>query len=140
MDKYLWVLGFAAIAAALLYFGYTLFLGPRRSPSDGKGHGPILVRKVVEARRTCPVCSIRLLPVERVKSWAFPPGKTSARLMNIAGCPYCLRGDRPRICPVCGAVLGEGEILIARLFDKPGRSHVHVLGCSQCRSSLWKEK
>jgi hypothetical protein len=34
---------------------------------------------------------------------------------------------------VCGAVLEDGEVLIARLFDKPGRSHVHVLGCSQCR-------
>ncbi|GHV81215.1 hypothetical protein AGMMS49944_30060 [Spirochaetia bacterium] len=126
MDKYLWILGFVVIALVLLYFGYKLFF---------KGqYDPILVRKVVEAPRTCPVCSIRLLPGERVKSWAFPPGRTSDRLMNIAGCPYCLRGERPRICPVCGAVLGEGEILIARLFDKPGRSHVHVLGCSQCRS------
>jgi hypothetical protein len=29
--------------------------------------------------------------------------------------------------------LQDDEILVARLFDKPGRSHVHVLGCSQCR-------
>ncbi|GHV77903.1 hypothetical protein AGMMS49942_27240 [Spirochaetia bacterium] len=133
MDSYLWILGFVVIALALLYFGF-LNKG-RRSASGGnhKGHGPILVRSVVEPRRTCPVCSIRLLPGERVKSWAFPPGKTADRLMNIAGCPYCLRGDRPRLCPVCGAVLGDGENLIARLFDKPGRSHVHVLGCSHCR-------
>jgi RNase P subunit RPR2 len=139
MDKYLWILGIVVIGLALLYFGYNLFFGPlsrmRRSASGGNHRGqpgPGLVRKV-EARRTCPVCSIRLLPGERVKSWAFPAGRTSDRLMNIAGCPYCLRGDRPRICPVCGAVLGDGENLIARLFDKPGRSHVHVLGCSQCR-------
>jgi hypothetical protein len=55
------------------------------------------------------------------------------RLMYIAGCYYCLEGDRPRVCPVCGAVLNPDENLIARLFDKPGRSHVHVLGCSRCR-------
>jgi hypothetical protein len=30
-------------------------------------------------------------------------------------------------------VLNYDENLIARLFDKPGRSHVHVLGCSRCR-------
>jgi hypothetical protein len=30
-------------------------------------------------------------------------------------------------------VLNYDENLIARFFDKPGRSHVHVLGCSRCR-------
>jgi hypothetical protein len=37
------------------------------------------------------------------------------------------------VCPVCGNHLTNDEMLIARLFDKPGRSHVHVLGCSKCR-------
>jgi hypothetical protein len=53
--------------------------------------------------------------------------------MHISGCVYCLEGDRRRVCPVCGAVLQDGEYLIARLYDKPVRSHVHVQGCTRCR-------
>jgi hypothetical protein len=31
-------------------------------------------------------------------------------------------------------VLRAEEILISRLFERPGRrSHVHVLGCTKCR-------
>jgi hypothetical protein len=53
--------------------------------------------------------------------------------MHITGCVYCLDGSRPRICPVCGTELTPEEILFARFFEKPGRSHVHVLGCTRCR-------
>jgi hypothetical protein len=38
------------------------------------------------------------------------------------------------VCPVCGLVLRDEEILISRMFERPGRrAHVHVLGCSRCR-------
>jgi predicted nucleic acid-binding Zn ribbon protein len=133
MNTYLQILGLIGIGVILICLGYTLFFSgaaPAGNGFSGSGKG----NKEAAAPKTCPVCSAQLLPEERVKSWAYPAGKTSDRLMNIAGCPYCLGGDRPRVCPVCGAVLNTDENLIARLFDKPGRSHVHVLGCSQCRS------
>jgi hypothetical protein len=125
------------IATGLLYFGYTLFFT--------HVHGLPLVRRGRKSKnaadlegeagepRTCPVCSIKLLNGERVKSSAYPARGKLDRLMNIFGCPYCLEGQRRRVCPVCGKTLKIDEFLIARLFDKPGRSHVHVLGCTNCR-------
>ncbi|MFP3040532.1 hypothetical protein LQZ19_01810 [Treponema primitia] len=133
---YLQILGLVIIGVVLLYFGYSLFFG------FGKGHLSGSGKKNKDdddlegeagSPRTCPVCSIRLKQGERVKSSAFPAMGKADRLMYISGCFYCLEGDRPRVCPVCGAVLNYDENLIARLFDKPGRSHVHVLGCSHCR-------
>jgi predicted nucleic acid-binding Zn ribbon protein len=123
------------IGMGLLYFGYTLFfthgivlsLGRKgkKDKTDREGEAG--------APRTCPVCSIKLLNGERVKSSAYPAMGKTDRLMNIFGCPYCLEGQRRRVCPVCGKTLNPEEFLIARLFDKPGRSHVHVLGCTLCR-------
>jgi hypothetical protein len=53
--------------------------------------------------------------------------------MHIWGCVYCLKGKRKRRCPVCGAELQAGEYLISRIFERPRRSHVHVIGCTRCR-------
>ena len=136
MNSYLQILGFVIIGVGLLYFGYSLFFG-----FGIKGHSPDGKKKKKKddlegeagMPRTCPVCSIRLTHGERVKSSAFPAMGKADRLMYIDGCPHCLYGERPRVCPVCGALLNFDENLIARLFDKPGRSHVHVLGCSRCR-------
>ncbi|MDR3161114.1 MAG: hypothetical protein LBU28_05805 [Spirochaetaceae bacterium] len=131
----------AILGAALLWFGYTLFfrMGNRASPSAGRKQGKDLPKgggadgRAGEVR-TCPLCTARLDAGERVKSTAFPSmrGKDS-RIMHISGCVYCLDGSRLRTCPVCDADLGVEDVLIARIFDKPGRSHVHVLGCSRCR-------
>ncbi|MDR3123519.1 MAG: hypothetical protein LBU16_07045 [Treponema sp.] len=138
MNSYLQILGLAIIGAALLYFGYSLFLGFRT-----RGHGPGRTRGSANddlegeagMPKTCPVCSLRLTHGEQVKSSAFPAMGKADRLMHINGCPHCLNGERPRVCPVCGNLLNYDESLIARLFDKPGRSHVHVLGCSKCRGA-----
>ena len=120
----------------MLWFGYTLFF------SIGiPGFSRFGLRKKKRKTGTpgdpqiCPVCSAKLMEGELVSSAAFPSlngGKD--RFMHIKGCLYCLRGDRDRVCPVCGIILKGKEILIARLFERPGRkSHVHVLGCSRCR-------
>jgi hypothetical protein len=37
------------------------------------------------------------------------------------------------MCPVCGKEVPRDGYVIARMFDKPGRKHVHVLGCTGCR-------
>lgn len=125
----------AMVGAFLLWFGYRLFIGfglPGGGPGGRRFKGET---GVAGAPRTCPVCAARLLHGERVKSSAYPSMGGSDRLMHIFGCPYCLTFDFPRerACPVCGKRLSPNSHLIARIFDKPGRSHVHVLGCSICR-------
>lgn len=138
MGSYFQILVFIVIGAALLWFGYTLFFtvgnGLRFSHTGiRKRKGAADIEGTPGDPRTCPVCSARLLYGERVKSSAYPAMGKTDRLMNIFGCPYCLEGNRSRVCPVCGNILKFHEFLIARLFDKPGRSHVHVLGCNRCR-------
>jgi predicted nucleic acid-binding Zn ribbon protein len=138
MGSFLQVLSVVVIGVFLLWFGYSLFFGGNSSSRaavsrNRKPKKQPHAESYPGAPRTCPVCSARLEPGERVKSAAFPSMGGIDRLMHINGCPYCLAGDRRRSCPVCGAALEMDEILIARMFDKPGRSHVHVLGCSHCR-------
>jgi len=129
---------FTLIGVILLYFGFTLFFAvPGGLPM------PAFRRKKASPKpksfgvpgdpRTCPVCSAKLENGERVKSSAFPSLGGYDRLMHISGCYYCLEGDRRRVCPVCHTVLRQEEFLVARLFEKPGRSHVHVLGCTRCK-------
>jgi hypothetical protein len=135
MGSYVQSLILIMMGMLLLWFGYSLFSNLARQSFTGgqkrrKKHGE---ESVPGAPRTCPVCSVRLERGERVKSSAFPSMGGADRLMHISGCPYCLGGSRVRSCPVCGIVLGSEEILIARMFEKPGRSHVHVLGCTRCR-------
>ncbi|MDR2304119.1 MAG: hypothetical protein LBE10_05985 [Treponema sp.] len=127
---------FVLIGLVLLWFGYTLYFSPqsiffgfekkkRRRRPRGEG--------TPGAPQTCPVCSALLSPGELVKSVAFPSFTGKDRLMYISGCNHCLNGDRLRSCPVCGSRLRDNEILVARMFDRPRRSHVHIIGCSRCR-------
>ena len=142
MKQILEVLVFVIAGVVLLWFGYTLFFsigvpawaGGR--PRRGRSRKPRARGESMPGDpQTCPVCSAKLGDGELVSSLAFPSlngGKD--RFMHIRGCVYCLRGDRNRVCPVCGVILRDNEILISRLFERPGRrSHVHVLGCSRCR-------
>lgn len=125
----------SAVGAFLLWLGYTLFVGFGRRQETGGAKPNAGPSGIPGAPRTCPVCSARLLNGERVKSSAFPSLGGTDRIMHIFGCPYCttLNFPRERSCPVCGKRLPLNAHLIARLFEKPGRSHVHVLGCSICR-------
>jgi hypothetical protein len=56
-------------------------------------------------------------------------------MMRIFGCPNCYPPNqrRQRVCPVCRTIIPREGYAIASLFEKPGRKHVHVLGCSACR-------
>jgi uncharacterized protein YbaR (Trm112 family) len=83
--------------------------------------------------RVCPICAALFEHGEMVKSKIFPSTGKQDRLMNILGCPYCRNGERIRKCPVCDAELGVDEYLTARVFDRPEKMHVHVLGCNHCR-------
>jgi predicted amidophosphoribosyltransferase len=56
--------------------------------------------------------------------------------MRIFGCPHCWPAapeKRDRLCPVCGGLIDPRGYAIARYFERPGRKHVHVLGCTGCR-------
>jgi hypothetical protein len=138
MGSLIQLFAFIIIGLFLLWFGYTLFfrLGKNRKIGMAKKDLPTLAdveNGVPGAPRTCPVCSALFKYGERVHSSVFPAIPGQPRIMHISGCIYCLDGERPRRCPVCGAVLEGGEYLIARMFERPGRSHVHVLGCSRCK-------
>jgi len=141
MGRFLEVSIFLIIGIILLWFGYTLFFtigipafgglnrkfNRRKSPKPS-GEG------VSGEAKTCPVCLAKLRPGELISSSAFPSlNGEKDRFMHIRGCVYCLRGDRDRVCPVCGTILKGDEVLISRLSERPGRrSHVHVIGCSIC--------
>lgn len=91
-----------------------------------------------EKTKPCPLCGTPLKPGEKVHSVMYP-GKPDS-LMEIFGCPYCEKPDsrQTRICPVCKKEMEAESVLIARVFSKPGKTHVHVLGCSQCYSGATK--
>ena len=141
MREYFQILILVIIGVAMLWFGYTLLMGqlagihlnwkyrPRKRYTDRKSGG------TPGDPQVCPICSSRLYKGELVKTLAFPSitgGKD--RLVHIRGCMYCLNGDTQRYCPVCGKSLDIEEILVARMFERSlRRTHVHVLGCSQCR-------
>lgn len=140
MDSFFQIILLVFLGTLLLWFGYTLFISINHKNNasaitTGKRRTQTSIQEgTAGSSRTCPVCSARLLNGERVKSSAFPALSTKTdRIMHISGCPYCLSGQRKRYCPVCGVQLKTDEVLIARMFEKPGRSHVHVLGCSRCR-------
>jgi hypothetical protein len=135
MGSVIQIFAFTVTGIFLLWFGYTLFFRPgKKRPVRPPKKTPSGVREgIAGAPQTCPVCSTLLEHGERVKSSVFPSANGQYRIMNISGCVYCLEGGRPRKCPVCGTSLDDEEFLIARMFEKPGRSHVHVIGCSRCK-------
>ena len=141
MGQYFEVMLYVFLGIALLWFGYTLFFHIGIPALGGIGRKKKDRLKpsasgIPGDPQICPVCSAKLNDGERVSSSAFPSfngGKD--RFMHIRGCLYCLGGDRDRVCPVCGIILQGNEILISRLFERRGqRSHVHVLGCTCCKS------
>jgi predicted nucleic acid-binding Zn ribbon protein len=138
MGSFFQILVFVILGMAMLWFGYTIFF---RAKAGGRSLGLSKLKKSQEPSgeriagdpQTCPVCSAKLEKGILVKSSAFPSFNGKDRFMHIMGCVYCLEGNRPRICPVCGTALKDDEYLISRIFERPGRSHVHVIGCKRCR-------
>ncbi len=61
---------------------------------------------------------------------------TDDYLAHMFGCRYCYPAnpEHPRTCPVCSQEIPADGYVIARMFEKPGRKHVHVLGCTECRT------
>jgi hypothetical protein len=125
------------IIILLLWFGYSLFFGPF-SPLSGLFFS--LGKKKIEKGevgdpQVCPICSMRLVRGELVKTVAFPSITGGAdRLMYIRGCYSCLNDNLPRQCPVCGTSMSTSDFLVSRMFERPNqKNHVHVVGCNHCK-------
>lgn len=120
---------YISISVVLLWLFLSLFGPYRRRRSGGAADG----RSAGTQPRTCPLCGETLIPGQRVKTRVNPGN--GDKLMQIFGCPHCYPPniECKRICPVCKKEVPREGYVIARLFESPGRKHVHVLGCSGCR-------
>ena len=94
-----------------------------------------------EATRPCPVCGSRLRRGELVKTQVFSGGDKPRRqgevkeaMAHMFGCKYCYPEGVARHCPVCKKELGSGDYIIARMFLRVDKKHMHVLGCTRCRT------
>lgn len=86
--------------------------------------------------KRCPLCKSVLIPGEKVRSQLYR-GKPDG-IMHIHGCPFCDPKDPEakirRYCPYCHDELSKEDYAIARVFEKPGKTQVHILGCTRCRA------
>lgn len=122
-----------------LLFLIVLTAGKSRSQKKMKGSIPLVDEEKNKMGNNCPLCGKFLPPGERVHSHLYA-GKPDG-IMHIFGCAYCYEGHpqgnhstpRKRSCPYCHDILGSEDHLIARVFEKPGKTQVHVLGCTICR-------
>ncbi len=118
-------------------------------------------RDDLQMMRPCPLCATLLNPGERVHTVVYSGGPRKRKdspeeaLVHMFGCPHC-RPDvaappvtpfspgaarrAPRICPVCKEVIPPEGFVIARMFTRETRKHVHVLGCTECRGGWKSEK
>ena len=140
MREYFQILLFIITGVLLLWIGYSLLIG-RMSPFYPFGFGWIRWKKpkkgIIGFPQVCPLCSIKLLKGQRLKSEAFPSANGGIyRLMYIHGCKSCLEAGLPRRCPICGIDLNVKDFLVARMFERSRRkNHVHVLGCNHCKKA-----
>jgi len=133
-------LAFVICGIVLIWVGYYLFFGPmspvypylpwskNKKPANnfrGRPGDP----------QVCPVCSIKMLRGELVKTVAFATGvRSSDRIVYIKGCYSCLKNNVPRRCPICKTKLSINDYLVSRMYDRPNlKTHIHVLGCNHCK-------
>ena len=117
----------------LLVFAYGLFTYSRKKTTKKK---ETLVRGIIGEAGVCPICSMLLTDGAQIKSALFPGDKE--RMCHIFGCPHChpyKKDTVERTCPVCKQKIPQEGYLIARLFERPHKKrHVHILGCTVCRT------
>lgn len=108
-----------------------------------KGSSPPLPLSPTGPVRPCPLCGSNLGSGETVRTTVFETQNPGESMVHMFGCPHCdTRTGRsngssrsPRYCPVCSATLDTTDHVIARLFERRERKHLHVLGCTRCRQS-----
>ncbi len=83
----------------------------------------------------CPLCNSGLIYGEKLISKVYPSANGTDQRCMITGCPHCfpyLEEGVKRNCPVCGKKVPAEGALIARMFIKPEKNHVHIIGCTEC--------
>ncbi len=80
-------------------------------------------------------------------SQAAEPSRSARRsrsapdaMAHLFGCRYCYpaNAEHPRICPVCGREVSADGYVVARMFERRDRKHIHVLGCTECRGAAFR--
>ena len=112
-------------------------------------------RSSFEVLRPCPLCKSMLKRGETVHSVVYSgdgsqaeaPASAAGRsraapdaIAHLFGCRYCYPANsrHPRICPVCGNEVSADGYVVARMFERRDRKHIHVLGCTECRGAAFK--
>jgi hypothetical protein len=97
--------------------------------------------------RPCPLCGSLLQKGQRVHTVVYSSSPSAPdKLVHMFGCPYCFPrkeedlllprdGEIPRFCPACKKEIAREGYVVARMFDKKPKPHVHVLGCTGCRKT-----
>ena len=136
---------FLTIVIGLLLFVYRK-ISPRKNTDERPAGRVVSPGK----KLPCPLCGTALEKGETVHSCVYRVGSDS--LSHIFGCPHCSpvqgkartgsRQLKPRNCPVCRQTIPPEGYLVARMFEKKLagsdgklkiKTHVHVLGCTECR-------
>lgn len=87
-----------------------------------------------EKKKNCPLCGSELEKYETVRSVVYP-GKPD-KITHMHGCPRCSGPNAhvPRYCPVCKKSIPTEGYVIGRMFENGNKRHLHVLGCTLCRT------
>lgn len=94
-------------------------------------------------REPCPICGSPLKKGERLHSVVFRDGGSGGQhgsgreeMVHLFGCPHCYPPSEAirRQCPVCRQTMPEDGHMIGRMWDKSHRKHLHLLGCTICRT------
>ena len=144
----------AVLAAMVVVVGILVYLVIRLGRTDFTHLAHRMARRTrqsFEVLKPCPLCSTMLRRGQTVRSVVFSGERGPATeedraeraadtIAHLYGCPYCYpaNNEHPRICPVCRRAVEPDGYVYARMFRRPGRRHVHVLGCTGCRQGRKK--
>lgn len=137
-----------ALATLIVVLLVSLIYLRRRDYSALSNRMAARTRDALHVMKPCPICGTLLSRGERVHTVVYRQGGEGRRdgptesLVHMFGCPYCYPATPryPRVCPVCDGTLPDDGYLVARMFEKGARKHVHVLGCTVCREGSKKRE
>lgn len=122
------ILGIACVVIFILLAGIFIYLKNKNKSQNSR------TKKDLQQVK-CPLCQTPLFVGENIISKVYRPMNVPDQLCTVAGCPHCYPKCEPgvkRICPVCHKTVAQDQTLTARLFNKIGKKHVHIIGCSNC--------